>query len=215
MNLCSCLGHTGPPGSSSSIYRLILCLSGPNTQRHGWRELWMSTLFNEQIHAMAQWSPVSNDDFNQTTLKELEISQLKLDTEEWWGARSSLRDVIAHADSLNDPFTAVVVCSSIRWHLSWWRLFENLQRYLPGCNPAGQSTGFQVSGLCRSGPKRADTRRSGQSEPHKTGHEARCTHKHTYKEGSGLMKYVVWGRTVIDNQKSHTQKHWPKPADSP
>lgn len=51
MNVSSCLGHTAPSGSSSSSssYRFILCLSGPNTLRHSWGELWMSTFFNEHF----------------------------------------------------------------------------------------------------------------------------------------------------------------------
>lgn len=82
----------------------------------------------------------------------------------------------------------------------------NLECNLPGCNPVGQSTGFQVSGLCRSGPKRADTRRSGRSELHKTEHEARCRHKYIHTGGSSLVEKFVWKNSNRQTKISEGQK---------
>lgn len=80
-----------------------------------------------------------------------------------------------------------------------------MNRCLPGCIPVGQSTGFQVSGLCRSGPKRADTRRSGRSELHKTEHVAHCTHIKERQQFSGLyycMKNSDKQTEISERQKS-------------
>lgn len=161
-------------------------------------------------------------------------------SEEPQGARGTLRDARAQARGTgglqplarkksNEPRAAVAVCQHTTAHIlvvflvCVWETQADICKmnecYLPGCIPVGQSTGFQVSGLCRSGPKHADTRRSGRSELHKSEHVARCTHKHTWKKDSSSEASIIGWKTDQQDSEMHgwpkNTAHWPKPADSP